>query len=88
MSLNPGDQISYRLMPAVSRYRATVQSADEHNLVLRLAADSPAVINRGQCVMITEPDTDIEHYSEVMSGDETDPRAEKALDRQARLFPC
>jgi len=69
MSLNPGDQISYRLMPAVSRYLATVQSADEHNLVLRLTVDSPAVINRGQCLMITEPDADTEHYSEVVSWD-------------------
>ncbi len=69
MSLNPGDQVSFRLLPAANRYHATIQSTDEHNLVLRLSADSPAVINRGQNLMISELDTDIDYYSQVISSD-------------------
>ncbi len=69
MSLNSGDQISYRLMPEISRYHATVVSSDENHLVLRLADESPAAIHRGKYLMITEPDTDVEHYNEVTSWD-------------------
>ena len=41
MGLNPGDAISYRVMPDSCRYSATVLSADERTMVLRLASDSP-----------------------------------------------
>lgn len=67
MSLNPGDQICYRLMPEIFRYTAGVQSDDEHVLVLRLADDAPETLAAGNYVMITEPETDIEHYTEVVS---------------------
>lgn len=69
MSLNPGDQISYRLMPEMFRYIATVLSGDENELSLSLQSDAPAVISRGQYVMITEADTEVEHYSEVTALD-------------------
>jgi hypothetical protein len=69
MGLNPGDQICYRIMPEITRYRATILSCDGNDLVLRLAADSPALISRSQYIMISEPDTDVEHYSEVTASD-------------------
>ena len=69
MGLHPGEQISYRLMPDIERYNATVLSIDEHTLELRLHADSPEALNSGQYVMITEMDTDTEHYSEVTARD-------------------
>ncbi len=65
MGLRTGDQISYRLMPDIELYRATVLSVDEKTLELRLEADAPSIVNNGQYVMINELESDIEHYSEV-----------------------
>ncbi len=69
MGLRPGDKISYRLMPDIDLYSATVQFVDEKTMELRMDADAPAVVKSGQYVMINELDTDIEHYSEVTSRD-------------------
>ncbi len=67
MGLHSGDQISFRLIPDIDLYSATVISIDEKTMELRMDPDAPAVINSGQYVMINELDTDIEHYSEVTS---------------------
>jgi len=69
MGLNPGDQICYRVMPEISRYNATIATIDDRTVTLRLHADAPAAMNRGHYVMLTEPDTDTEHYSEVQVWD-------------------
>jgi PilZ domain len=69
MGLRPEDQIRYRLMPDIDLYSATVLSADEKTMELRVDADVPSIVKKGQYVMITELDTDIEHYSEVTSWD-------------------
>jgi len=69
MGLHPGDQISYRLMPDIDLYGASVLSVDEKTMELRVDADAPADVKNGQYVMINELDTDIEHYSEVSSWD-------------------
>jgi len=69
MSFNPGDQISYRLIPEICRFSATVLSVDEGVLVIRLSSDTPAAINHNQYLVVIEPDTDIEHYSEVAQRD-------------------
>ncbi len=67
MRLNPGDQVCYRLMPEILRYTALVESDDEHTLVLRLGDDAPSSISSGHYVMITEPENEVEHYTEVLS---------------------
>jgi hypothetical protein len=67
MGLQPGDQISYRVMPAIDRSSATVISIDEQSLELRPVSDAPDGVTSGRYVMINEPDTDIEHYCEVTS---------------------
>jgi PilZ domain len=67
MSLNPGDQICYRLMPEILRYTALVESDDGHTIVLRLGDDAPASISSGHYIMITEPENEVEHYTEVVS---------------------
>jgi hypothetical protein len=69
MGLNPGDRICYRVVPEIFRYTATVQSVNGHILELRLHEDAPAVVNRGQYIMITEADGNGEHYSEVTAWD-------------------
>jgi len=69
MSLNPGDLISYRLMPELNRYNATILSRDENTFVLRLDEDSSVAIECGRDMMITEHDSEVEHYGEVTSLD-------------------
>ena len=70
MSLHPGEQICYRLMPEILRYTAVVESDDEHTILLRIGDDMPPQITSGNYIMITEPETDIEHYTEVLSRDD------------------
>lgn len=69
MGLRPGDKISYRLLPDIDLYGATVLSVDEKTMELRTDADAPTAVKNGRYVMINELDTDIEHYSEVTSWD-------------------
>jgi hypothetical protein len=69
MGLHPGDKISYRLMPDTDLFGATVQFVDEKTMELRTDAGAPAGVKSGHYVMINELDTDIEHYSEVISRD-------------------
>jgi hypothetical protein len=69
MSLKPGDRITYRLMPEIHRYNAAVISVDDRDLALRIEADSAAAIARGRYLLISEPDTDVDHYGEITSWD-------------------
>lgn len=69
MSLKPGDQITFRLMPAIMRYTGTMLSVDERSIAFRMHDDAPAEVLPGQYLMITETFTDAEHYNEVVSRD-------------------
>ncbi|HTG01757.1 MAG TPA: PilZ domain-containing protein [Nitrospirota bacterium] len=69
MSLHPGDQVCYRFMPEILRYTAVVESDDDHTVMLRLSDEMPPSLGSGGYLMITEPETDAEHYMEVIARD-------------------
>jgi hypothetical protein len=74
MSLNQGEQVCFRILPDLFRYTATIKTAGENAVSIRLHADAPAAVLRGQYLMLTEQDTDAEHCCEVVAIDGSDVR--------------
>ena len=65
MGIHAGDHITYCLMPRMESYRATVFSIDGTGIVLQLPDEAPTDFSPGQYLMISEPEEDIDYYSEV-----------------------
>ena len=66
MTINVGDRISFRVMPEASAYSAIVLFIDDTVISLDPEDDGSLDIPPGRYLLVTETDTDVEYYAEVM----------------------